>query len=61
MFRGDCGLGLYATSPTHPVIYSLWVGVIAQRASFRAAQQIWCHSALPWTADVPGLEKRERQ
>ena len=61
MFCGECGTGLYATSPVDPVSYSLRVGVIAQKALFRPTQQIWCASALPWTADVPGLEKRERQ
>jgi hypothetical protein len=37
------------------------VGVLAERAAFRPAQQAWCSSALPWTDDIPGLEKRERQ
>ena len=59
-FCADCGTGLYATSPTDPTSYSLRVGVIAQRAMFRPRQQIWCQSALPWTADVGGVERRER-
>jgi hypothetical protein len=59
-FCSICGTGMYATSPDNPTSYSLRVGVIAQRAMFRPTRQIWCQSALPWTWDVGGLERRER-
>jgi hypothetical protein len=59
-FCPDCGTGLYATSPDNPASYGLRVGTIAQRAMFRPRQQIWCQSALPWTSEVDGLERRER-
>jgi hypothetical protein len=61
VFCGDCGSGLYSTQAVDPVSYVLRVGVIAERAAFRPSQQIWCRSALPWGADVPGLPKREGQ
>ncbi len=60
-FCGECGTGLYATSPTDQTSYGLRVGTIAQRASFQPAQQIWCQSELPWTAAVSGLVRRPRQ
>ena len=59
-FCGDCGTPLWATSPTNATSYGLRVGVIAQRASFRPAQQIWCQSELPWTGDVGGVVRREQ-
>jgi len=58
-FCPDCGTGLYATQPVNPTTYTLRVGTIAQRAQFRPTRQIWCRSELPWTADVPGLERRD--
>jgi hypothetical protein len=60
-FCADCGTGLYATSPTDPSSYGLRVGVIAQRAQFKPARQIWCDSELPWTADLPGLVRQAGQ
>jgi len=60
-FCADCGTGLYSTSPTNPTSYVLRVGPIAQRAAFRPRQQIWCQSALPWTAEVDEVEKHQRQ
>ncbi len=60
-FCENCGTGLYATSPTNPTSYGLRVGTIAQRASLRPTQQIWCQSELPWTAAVSGLERRQGQ
>ena len=60
-FCPDCGTGLYSTQPENPTTYTLRVGTIAQRASFRARQQIWCRAELPWTADVPELERRDGQ
>jgi hypothetical protein len=60
-FCADCGSGLYSTSPVNPTGYVLRVGTIAQRAAFRPMRQIWCQSELPWTTDVGGLERRERQ
>jgi hypothetical protein len=60
-FCAECGTGLWSAAPVDPTSYVLRVGVIAQRASFRARQQIWCQSELPWTSDVTGLERRDRQ
>ena len=60
-FCAACGTGLFARSAGAEENYTLRVGVITQRASFTATQQIWCRSALPWTAGVAGLERREGQ
>ena len=60
-FCETCGTGLYAASVSGAPNHTLRVGVIAQRASFKATQQIWCQSALPMSAAVPGLEQRARQ
>ena len=60
-FCPNCGTGLFARLAGAEENYTLRVGVIAQRASFTATQQIWCRSALPWTAWVAGLERREGQ
>ncbi|MSP03216.1 MAG: GFA family protein [Acetobacteraceae bacterium] len=59
-FCPDCGAGVYATQARNPARYSLPVGTMTQRAIFRPTHQMWCQSALPWTAEVAGLEKRER-
>jgi hypothetical protein len=60
-FCPDCGTELYATSPNNPTSYSLRVGTIAQRAMFRPRRQIWCQSKLPWTSEVDGPERRDRE
>ena len=60
-FCAECGTGLWANSPDNSGPYGLRVGTIAQRASLRPAQQIWCKSELPWTADVTGLARRPGQ
>jgi hypothetical protein len=60
-FCADCGTGLYSTAPVNPTSYVLRVGALAQRAAFRPAQQIWCRSELPWTAEVGGVARRDGQ
>jgi hypothetical protein len=40
----------------------LRVGGIDQRAQLAPpARQIWCRSALPWSMDLTGVERFERQ
>ena len=41
--------------------YGLRVGVLDGRADLRPARQGWCRSALPWSMDLTGVERFERQ
>lgn len=61
VFCADCGTGMWSRAPdgSGPVV--LRVGPIAERASFRPRTQIWCQSELPWTKEVGGAERFERQ
>ena len=62
-FCPECGTPIYATSPDpNPSTYGLRVGGINQRAQFAPpARQIWCRSALPWSMDLQGVERAERE
>jgi hypothetical protein len=60
-FCSDCGTPLYAAAPSDTTTYSLRIGTIKQRAQLRPRRQIWCRSALPWSMDLSGIEKLERQ
>ena len=54
-FCGDCGSPIYSSAYEHPVTYGLRVGGIAQRDQLPPQRQIWCRSALPWSASLQGL------
>lgn len=61
-FCGDCGTPIYATAVSNPQSYALRIGTIRQRAELgRPVRQIWCRSALPWSMDITGIAKSERQ
>lgn len=61
-FCPDCGTPLWATSPDpDPKSYGLRVGTLDCRAELRPSRQGWCRSALPWSMDLTGIERRERQ
>jgi len=60
-FCPDCGTPIYATALTNPTSYSLRIGTIKQRAELRPSRQIWCRSVLPWSMDLTGIEKLDRQ
>lgn len=60
-FCPDCGTPLYASAVNDPPTYSLRIGAIKQRAALRPRRQIWCRSALSWSADLRGLDKLDRQ
>ena len=62
-FCPECGTPIYATDPgPSPSSYGLRVGGIDQRAQFAPpARQIWCSSALPWSWNLGGVERAERQ
>jgi hypothetical protein len=60
-FCADCGSAIYATAPVDPTFYTLRLGTIKQRAELRPTRQIWHRSALPWSADLSGIESIDRQ
>ncbi len=60
-FCPDCGTPIYAPAPENTKTYSLRVGTLEERARLRPMRQIWCRSALPWSMDLGGLEKIDRQ
>ncbi|HEX3863814.1 MAG TPA: GFA family protein [Stellaceae bacterium] len=62
-FCPDCGTPLYATSTDpNPSTYGLRVGGLDQRAELPGpVRQIWCRSALPWSANLHGVERAEQQ
>jgi len=60
-FCADCGAPVYATSVTEPQAYSLRIGALRQRAALAPRRQIWCRSALPWSASLASLPGVERQ
>ncbi|MBV8773004.1 MAG: GFA family protein [Deltaproteobacteria bacterium] len=60
-FCGDCGTPIYAAAVKDPTIYSLRIGPIRQRSQLRPRRQIWYSSALPWSMDLTGIEKVDRQ
>jgi hypothetical protein len=62
-FCPECGAPIYATSTDpNPSSYGLRVGGIDQRGALPApARQVWCRSALPWSMDITGVARAERQ
>lgn len=60
-FCGDCGAPVYSSAESDPQAYSLRVGCLDQRALLPPQRQIWCRSAVPWSADIHGVDAVERQ
>jgi hypothetical protein len=61
-FCPDCGTPLYAAAPDpNPPTVGLRVGTLDQRAELRPSRQIWVRSALPWSMDLTGVPRYERQ
>ena len=50
-----------AAPAANPPSYGLRVGALDRRAELRPARQGWCRSALPWSMDLTGVERFERQ
>jgi len=62
VFCGDCGTHLYGAPPdTEAGVYSVRVGVLAQRAQLRPVAQIWCRSEVPWLEGLNGLHRIDTQ
>jgi hypothetical protein len=61
-FCPECGTPIYSAAPSNPPSYSLRIGTIKQRKELgRPRRQLWCRSALPWSMDLDGIEKLDRQ
>jgi hypothetical protein len=60
-FCPECGTPIYSAPITEPKTYSLRVGTLSQRAQLTPRVQGWCRSALPWSMDLGGVERREGQ
>lgn len=60
-FCPECGTPIYSTNPSDPKVYGLRVGAIRQRAELVPKVQQWMRSAQPWTQDLRGLERVEKQ
>jgi hypothetical protein len=60
-FCGNCGTPVYACAIENPPTYSLRVGCLAQRAQLPPMRQLWCQSALPWSGNLGGITKVDRQ
>jgi hypothetical protein len=60
-FCGRCGSPLYAYAIDNPKTYGLRVGCIAQRRELVPTLQLWCDSALGWTANIEGVPKQPRE
>jgi hypothetical protein len=61
-FCPNCGASLYAADPENPSTYSIRIGSIQQRHELGPpSRQIWCDSALSWTANIEGVPTARRQ
>jgi hypothetical protein len=60
-FCPNCGAPIYAAAEKDPRVFSLRVGGLRQRALLPPRRQIWCGSAVPWSANVEKLPAFERQ
>ena len=60
-FCGDCGAPVHSSAVSDPPAYSLRVGCLDQRALLPPKKQIWCRSAVAWSADLHGVAQVDRQ
>ena len=54
-FCPDCGTPIHAAAPENPPTYSLRDRLPEAAPQLRPARQIWCRSALPWSASLDGI------
>ncbi len=59
-FCADCGTSIYSAPVGAIPAYFLRVGPLKERDQLVPKLQIWMRSALPWTKDLLGFEKREK-
>ena len=56
-FCPDCGTPVYSCAVESPTHYTLRVGCLDKRASLPPRRQIWCRSAVPWSASLGDVPK----
>ncbi len=62
LFCRRCGTHLYGTTPNRDeAIYSVRVGVLAERSDLPPAAQVWCESEVPWLARLGEVRRIPRQ
>ena len=60
-FCGSCGSPVYSSAEVDPRQYNLRVGCLDERASLPPQRQIWCRSSMPWSMDLEGVPKTQRE
>ena len=60
-FCPECGSPVYSSAISDPPFYSLRVGCLAQRDQLPPARQIWCQSAVHWSANVESVAHVPKQ
>ena len=60
-FCPDCGTPIYSAAVANTPPYSLRIGSLEQRADLPPRRQIWCNSAVPWSADLANVPQLPRQ
>jgi hypothetical protein len=61
-FCPTCATRIYSASVNkEPTDYALRIGTLDQRADLPPKREIWCSSAMPWTAGIEGAARSEKQ
>jgi hypothetical protein len=60
-FCSNCGTPVYSSAVTAPQSFSLRVGCLDERTQLSPRRQIWCDSAMPWSADLMAIPAIARQ
>jgi hypothetical protein len=60
-FCANCGAPVYSSAVLDPPAYSLRVGCLQQRNSLPPRRQIWCRSAVDWSADLASIPAQAGQ
>jgi hypothetical protein len=59
-FCPDCGSRLWAAAEKDTPVYNLRLGTVRQRAQLAPQMQVFCNSALPWSANLGGIQQHPR-
>jgi hypothetical protein len=59
-FCPECGSRLWAAAEKDTPVYNLRIGSVRQRAQLPPKTQVWCQSALPWSANLAGVKSDPR-
>lgn len=61
-FCPECGTPIFSSAvEDNPRFYNIRIGTIRQRDQIIPKIQIWCRSELPWLAELPTLDRVEKQ